>query len=446
MGKLLESVCQLDALYDAWRAVRAQVRRSAWPHLTEELHRFEAAPLRELRRLRRQLQSRTYRFVPKACYTKRKSGGSRRGITVHGIRDRIVQRVLLDALQSTAPPVREQLGSLPAILDVPTSFAGHPGRGVPEAIAAVVQIMGAGARAYVSSDIKEFFPCVPRAEVVDLVRQNIEDEAFVDLFRAALETQIQVNAEVAPWIGLFPLSETGVAQGSLLSVLAGNLLLGRFDRLLNVPPLQTIRYLDDFAIFGPDVATVAAGFELALRECARVGMSCYRPRDGSQKAFQGLVSRGMTFLGCAIHPHGVAPGRVATRKLIKEIAVALGEARRTIDGFLTSGERRQAEPTYAQTLAHIDSKLRGWGNAYRFVTNRLPFSQTDAAVDRMLADFQRWFERRCRSQSDQGRRRVTGVALLADTPRDVRWPPVARRADARIDSLPGGAVDSNSIR
>ena len=53
--------------------------------------------------------------------------------------------------------------------------------------------------------------------------------------------------------------------------------------------------------------------------------------------------------------------------------------------------RRRAEAMYVQTLAQIDRKICGWGNAFRFVSNRVAFAQMDEEIDRLLGDFQGWF-------------------------------------------------------
>ena len=163
------------------------------------------------------------------------------------------------------------------------------------------------------------------------------------------------------WLELFPLSEVGVAQGSLLSVLVANLSLRHFDACLNVRPLTTIRYRDDFAIFVPDLAAVSAGFEVAREELAKLGMTCYEPADGSQKGFLGLVANGFDFLRCRIHPDGVSPGRGARR----------ASARDRVDH--TRGQtphprvpRSSVAPhvggDVAQTLVRIDKKVRGAGS------------------------------------------------------------------------------------
>ncbi len=419
MGKLALATSHLDNLFSGWREVRAQVRRSAWPQMAAELAAIEEAPLRALREIQRRLRQGRYEFSPKWGYAKKKSGGSRRGITVHGVADRIVQRSILNILYSRSPALREQLGQIPSLLDVPTSFAGTPGRGVPEAVSTAVRLGREGASAFASSDIKEFFPHVPRADVVDLVRANVADDEFTALFEAALVTEISNRDDLAQWLELFPLAEVGVAQGSLLSVLVGNLSLRHFDARLNVGPLTTIRYLDDFAIFGPSLDAVAAGFEAARDELTKLGMTCYAPGDGSQKAFLGPVADGFDFLGCRIHPDGVSPGRGARRRLLREVASTIRAGKCRVRAILDHPSRRGSEEMYVQSLNRIDRKVRGWGDAYRFVSNRVAFSQIDQIIDLMIDDYRRWFSRATSRADPRGRRRASGVALLADTPPDL---------------------------
>ncbi len=416
MGKLLLAASHLENLHRAWRDVRNTVRKSSWPQISADRAAFEAAPIRTLRVIKRQLRARCYEFSAKQGYTKRKSGGSRRGITVQSVSDRIVQRSILNVIYTKDGALKKLLGEIPATLAVRTSFAGAPGRGVPEAIAFIMQAIARGASSFALSDMKDFFPCVPRSEVVEFLKANIHDVEFLELFAKALETELANRDELEQWLELFPLSEVGVAQGSLLSVLVGNLALRDFDRCLNRGELTTVRYLDDFIILGKSAEVVAAGFQTAQEELAKLGMTCYEPNDGSQKAFLGLVANGFDFLGCRIHPDGVSPGRRARRKLLGEIAREISEAKSLIREFSQPEARRRAERAYVQTLASIDNKIRGWGDAYRFVSNRVTFSQIDGQIDEQVDRFQRWFLRHYVEADARTKRRIAGVALLGDTP------------------------------
>ncbi|MGO9462840.1 MAG: reverse transcriptase domain-containing protein [Isosphaeraceae bacterium] len=416
MGKLLLAASHLENLHRAWRDVRARARKSSWPQICTDLTAIDSAPIRALQVIRRQLRARCYEFSAKQGYTKRKSGGSRRGITVQSVSDRIVQRSILSVIYTQDRDLQKLLGEIPATLDTPTSFAGAPGRGVPEAIASIMQAIARGASAFTLSDMKDFFPCVPRSEVVEFLKANVHDVEFLELFARALETELANGDELEQWLDLFPLSEVGVAQGSLLSVLVGNLALRDFDRCLNGGELTTVRYLDDFIILGKSAEVVSAGFQTAQEELAKLGMTCYEPGDGSQKAFLGSVANGFDFLGCRIHPDGVSPARRARRKLLGEIVREIAEAKSRIRELSQPAARRRAERAYAQTLATIDNKIRGWGDAYRFVSNRVAFAQIDEQIDGLVDGFQRWFVRRCFGADPRTKRRITGVALLGDTP------------------------------
>lgn len=416
MNKLLSLVADLDQLYGAWREVRSQVRRTAWPQLLEELAQFEASPLRILRQIQNELERGSYRFSSKWAYAKRKSGGSRRGVTVMGLRDRVVQRSMLNVIFSADEAVQQHLGEIPSLIRTPTSFAGVPGRGVPEAIEMAMDAIRRGACAYAYSDMKDFFPCVPRQEVVELLRSHLRDQAFLQLFSDALETELANQADVQEWLKLFPLSEIGVAQGSLLSTLVGNLCLRNFDRCLNNDKLLTVRYLDDFLILTSDAKSARDGFELAKQELARLGMRCYEPGDGSNKSGLGRIHEGINFLGCHLHPDGVSPARSACKKLLHDVGRMVAQGKKEIARFLAANHRRRTEAAYVQTLYLIDRKIRGWGDVYRFVSNRLPFTQLDDRIQQTLDEFRLWFARATAQLDRRTQRRMTGIALLSDTP------------------------------
>ena len=418
MNTLISAVANLDNLFDAWRDVRRNVRRSSWQTLLAELAEVDRSPLRDLRRIQQQLLDRTYRFSAKLGYAKRKSGGSRRGITVQHIHDRIVQRAVLNVFFSSEIPITNALGVVAEIVRTGTSFAGVPDRGVPGAIDLAREAIRKGATAFAYSDMKDFFPCVPRHDVIEFLSRHLGDQAFVALFEKALETELQNRDEMQEWLSLFPNEDVGVAQGSLLSTLVGNLALRQFDAVMNEGNLVTVRYLDDFLILAPDLATAATAFRRAQQELAVLKMECYAPADGSQKAALGYVRDGFQFLGCHIHPDGISPARSAKRKLLEEIARIISESKATIRTFCDTEAPRRSESTYCQTLAQIDRKLRGWGDVYRFVTNRVPFSQLDAEIDAQLTQFHGWFQRHYGRESSRARRRLLGVALLADTPPD----------------------------
>lgn len=416
MGPLFTPFCTLEHLHRSWRLVRRSLRQTAWPALRDDLAAFDRHPIAHLERLRDELRSGTFRFHPRLAYVKRKSGGSRRGVTVPGVTDRVVQRALLGVLQTRDPRWRAHLGQLTTVFDCPTSFAGNVGRGVPEAIAAVRHALRTTGQFAATSDVKNFFPHIPRAEVGAFLRQEVADPRLVDLLCQGLETELANPAGLHPWLDLFPLGPAGVAQGSLLSVLAGNIALRHFDRRLNAGGLVTLRYLDDFVILGPTAELVEQGFQIAREELAGLGMTCYAPGDGSGKSVLVPTGRGFDFLGCRVHPQGVSPSRRSRRHLLDRLDRQLALARDELARWTTGDIRRGTEAGSVQWMARIDQLIRGWGAAFRFVSNRASLAQLDREIDRRLAAFDAWYRRQLPSASPRQRRRLRGISLLGDTP------------------------------
>jgi hypothetical protein len=435
MGLLFDTATAFDSLHRAWRQVRGQARRSQWSPLRAELSHFEESPLDQLRQLQRDLSRERWQPAPRWGYAKRKSGGSRRGVTVCPLLDRLVQRSVLNVLQATDPVQRAALGDIPHALATPSSFAGVPGRGVPEALAMVTRTIRAGATWVALSDVKEFFPHLPRHAVVDWIGEQTGDAPFTRLLRTALETELLDAAGLREWLDLFPLGDTGVAQGSLLSVTVGNLALRQFDQRLNVGGLTTVRYLDDFVILTTSQEQVGAGLQLARAELTTLGLECYLPGDGSQKGWLVPVERGFDFLGCRVHPSGISPARRARRQLLTRVARLLADGRRRLRSAEQPGNSTgdRGGEGVAQILTRVDHAVRGWGDAFRFLSNRAALAQLDREIDRQVEAFVSWCECRARGVPPNERRRLRGVGLLTDlAPRRllIAGPPASSAAKA----------------
>ena len=158
MGKLLLAASHLENLHRAWRDVRNTVRKKLWPQISADRAAFEAAPIRTLRVIKRQLRARCYEFSAKQGYTKRKSGGL--ATWDHGPERERSDRPAIDPQCDLHPRSRPPET---ARRDPGHSRHAHklwrpPGRGIPEAIASIMQAIVRGASAFTLSDMKDFFP------------------------------------------------------------------------------------------------------------------------------------------------------------------------------------------------------------------------------------------------------------------------------------------------
>ena len=144
----------------AWRQVRSNAFRSDSASTLQEARDFDAVVSVRLTRLQKQLRESRFVFAPsRGVLISKKGKSSKRPVVVAPIESRIVQRALLDALD-TIPALRAEL------------YAGHnfgglsgPKAGVPAAIAKAVAAANDHGY-YIRTDIKAFFTQVPRDAAV----------------------------------------------------------------------------------------------------------------------------------------------------------------------------------------------------------------------------------------------------------------------------------------
>lgn len=396
-----------DALHSAWRKVHQNGLKSLSSETREAIREFDASAPQQIRRIDRQLRQEKFEFIPQKGVLKKRPGKKPRPLVVGAIKNRIVQRAILDVLQQV-PPVC-------ATLQNPFSFGGIKGRDRQKAIAALCISVKAGDKYYIRSDIRDFFTKIPRPTVLAFLAQHIPDDKFLDLTKRAMETTLANLDQLGEDVDLFPLGDKGVAQGSPLSPLMGNILLADFDREMNGRGITCLRYIDDFILLGQDLAKVKKAFENAQRKLAAFGMQAYDPTQEPEKTKIGETAKGLDFLGCRINPGFVQPSGSARKKLLALVNETLEAGRRAIISAARSASRKLPRKRFAQTLADVDNILAGWGHSFAFCNNFQLFDQLDQNINKMLVDFLRSAERLMKG-SDQAFRRVLGVHLLSDTP------------------------------
>lgn len=175
-------------------------------------------------------------------------------MVVASLDDRIIQRAILDVLQS-----QENLVEIQNVIQTKTSFGGISGKGTGDAIDLVEQAFLDGYKFVYGSDIASFFTKIPKDRIIGFLANATDDVKFLELFKNALvvelgnSEQLKIND-----IDLFPVGNEGVAQGSPLSALAGNILLKEFDTQMNEEGRNVIclRYIDDFLLMGKNTKSL----------------------------------------------------------------------------------------------------------------------------------------------------------------------------------------------
>ena len=397
--------------------VRSNVNASGHDRFKAEVKRISENPIPHLRRIQGHLYRRHFVFDGQHGVVKTKSTGKKRPIVVAPINNRIVQRAILNVLQSEDDRIIPHLGEIRSALRTRTSVGGIPKRGVAYGIKLVNEVIKSGATHYLRSDIRDFFTRVPKSSVTDFVLEQTRDEEFTTLFGQAMATELDNADEIKDYLYLFPLEDIGIPQGSSLSAFAGNVVLKGFDTQLNGRNITTIRYVDDFVILGPSEGAVTKAFSSAVSVLGDLGMTAYGPDENPEKSKLGGVTDGFDFLGCSVQINGVAPSRKSRKNLLDDVRRTLRIGSQTVEKYTSSGEGRRAEEAFAQTICRVDRKIRGWGDAFSFSNNRLPFDQMDKTIDCLLLEFKGRANQAIKQASQDGKRRALGVALLKDTPR-----------------------------
>jgi RNA-directed DNA polymerase len=428
--ELYKRVRSRAVLHRAWAKVRQSGLGSDSERTVRETRYFDDEWLNGLEKIRSQLKAGTFKFSGEKGITPPKGKGKVgvRPLVLSPIPNRIVRRAILEVLQgfgidAESKPRRRWAG-VPAVREVmatPTSVGGIAERGVPQGLAIVERAVFSGAHWFVRSDIKNFFTRIPKPKVSKFVRSAIGDDKFADLFDHALATNLENQAELEErrQFILFPDSEVGVAQGSALSALAGNISLQEFDRKMNGKGIICVRYIDDFILLGRKEAHVRAAYESARKHLQALDMDVYDLEDSTarrdSKVDAGNLHHGTDFLGYRISGNSRQPNGAAQKSLLKKLDKIVADAKDSMKAAVNGGTSARSL-TYHAALIEIHKTVRGWSQSFRHTTARHVFRQLDIDVDKRIEALEMEALRLAPHNDNMAKRRVRGIHLLADTP------------------------------
>lgn len=393
----------------AWRVVHGNGITSKSDTTRRQIKEFEQDSDKHLRRLGRLLYQHRFEFLPSEGILVQKTGkSSKRPIVLSPIENRIVQRSILDVLQSHEP--------LEPYFNVPTSFGGLKNKGVSNALKAVYVAIESGANFFLRSDIEAFFTNIPKPTVTSIIKAGISDNDFVQLFEAAITTELSNLDDLGKEKNKFPIYDIGVAQGSCLSPLLGNILLNEFDVEMNKGDITCIRYIDDFIILAPTLKALNAAYKKANRLLFQHGLTSYDPAKDSDKAEKGKTTDMFSFLGCDIKPGLIRPGRKSQKRLLDNIDVLFSKSSALmLDTEALVNQHR----TLTETMNDVSNIMRGWGNQYSFCNDINLMKRIDGRVDEKIAHYLNDYGEAKEHFDMLGeqiqRRRLLGVHLLTDS-------------------------------
>lgn len=430
---LFEEVRTEQNIFSAWRHVKRSALTSGNADIRGKAAEFEYAHQRHLRRIIRHMRTGKLSFDPVEGVLKDKRkrlavGKNPRPIAISTIQNRVVQRAVLQVLQPRQardlrdPNTRFETvrdDRLGRINDVNRSKYGvggliYPHGGVRPAIETIMTAIDSGAKFYFQSDIREFFTKIPTDKVVEFVRRETGDPAFVELFAKALEVHLGNEDELIGYTDLFPKGGIGVAQGSSLSAFAGNVLLYEMDQTLNTMGVTAVRYIDDILMVSADLSSIDAAKAYAEKTLTDFGFGLYAPAHDPEKAAQGECSKSINFLGCTLQPKRCVPSAKSIDNIKEGVRETLGSSKAAIKEALTKGTSLNSKHSQSATLESLGKRIFGWQKSFAFCNQRQPFQHLDDFVAKQVADYHSAIVRLLGKADHRTKAMILGIPSTAD--------------------------------
>ena len=215
-----------EHLYAAWGQVQRGSPSAGVDGITTGL--FSGVVHEQLRQIHRQLRRESYAASPaKGFYLPKKNGGQRL-IGLSTVRDRIVQRYLL---QSIYPRLEKDFSK--------SSFAYRPGFSIYHAVERVMDRYGQRPSWVIKADIQQFFDNLSWGVLLGQMERLKVVPGQLRLIEQQLKAGIVLQ-------GQYVRPNKGVLQGGILSGALANVYLSEFDRRCLEIDIPLVRYGDDF--------------------------------------------------------------------------------------------------------------------------------------------------------------------------------------------------------
>lgn len=410
---LYSDIRKKENLFAAWRHVRRSALQSRNDKIRGDAGHFEHDFHTHVTRIQNQLREKRYVFDKStgvlADQQKRKlQNKDPRPIVISTIESRLVQRAILQVLQPKKikrwideKPVYETSHDdrLGRINDVNRSQFGvggliHPYGGVEKAISFVDQAMQDGNKYFYQTDIKSFFTKIRTENVVEFLKNEIEDTDFCNIFEQALRVELNNPEELGNYKSLFPDNGEGVAQGSSLSAFSGNVLLYEFDMNLNKMGVKAVRYIDDIFVLAKTADDRTSAEQFCTEELKKIGLSIYKvSSEKNAKARRGMTVEGFDLLGCTVYPNSIRPSSNSQANLLKKLDTKISLSKRDIkkiyEGELVGGSRH----SFAETLYTLGKQVYGWQKSFSFCNDVPAFEKLDDKISKKIEQYTHFWNR-----------------------------------------------------
>lgn len=349
-----ENICDKSNLKAAWKKLQKRPSSVGIDEVTIADFRIDLDE--NLQKLSDSLKSGDHKPLKLKPHLLAKPEGGYRVLRIPAVKDRIVQRAILNEIS-------EPLDKVYDINKNGVSFAYVDGGGVQAAATEVIKLWKQGYNFVYKADIEKFFDNVNKDILLKLIRDGLKpDNTLMALIKDYLYCEVENNARVKAYDPkvYHPKPLLGVAQGSPLSPFFANIYLAAFDKAVKKAGYKMVRYADDLLILTKTLAEAEAAHDFVVTELRRLKLVVH-PLKTQGKAFPGTGHsvpkysearklHDLQFLGLIFRSQKIFPAGRSYQNATTSIKNATNDA----------------GTTFAKKLISIDARVFGWCSAYSF--------------------------------------------------------------------------------
>jgi RNA-directed DNA polymerase len=279
------------------------------------------------------------------AFIRKPNSDKERVICIPTVRDRIVQKAIVNYLTSS-----EKLPVYNA-----SSFGFIKGQGTRKAIEKAVELRSVYEWC-VKADIEAFFDQIPRDFLQQRVSAALQNHSLVPLICDAIGVEIKGKPEVQARAAAQGIRiGRGIRQGMPLSPMLANLVLAKFDRAIETQRIPMVRYADDLLLFFGTKEEAKIGKEFVEQHLIRVGLKL-----AQTKTVVYGPGHNITFLGLEI---------ALLQSLDKYVArVSRPQIRKIQDRLETEysyASARKSKKTLSETTVRLSRSIAAYLGVYK---------------------------------------------------------------------------------